>query len=374
MTPIVAIHAFRPGTGNSILTAYLAIILAQQGYRVGAIEMRFSQGTQSILSFEKTELHSYLGITLASRHRPTLQDYLWKQAPASFVSYPAVLPALNLDKEQGRVYCIPWDWDDTGTLSNLRQFSQGDYHESQQHWNLDNCSDVINDLVTELQLDYVLIDLPAGLNPSILTLLGLVDCLLLTLCPDRTDFQNTAVLADLAKRLDIPHRGLVLNQVPDSFDFAILETQVYDLYNIPVFGYLPFTGEIRLMQADHFLANLSPHHVFGRQLWAIVQRIQTLSQTQAPIPAPTPELGTRPLTMLDVLMLPQEERQLVHWILQHDYVTPTQVAQYCQTSLALALGTLEKLVRQGILSRKTNHNETQYRSLIHINSSDSSDC
>ena len=40
MNPIVGIHAFRHGAGTSTLTAYLALMLAQQGRRVAAIEVQ----------------------------------------------------------------------------------------------------------------------------------------------------------------------------------------------------------------------------------------------------------------------------------------------------------------------------------------------
>ncbi|NTV65642.1 MAG: P-loop NTPase, partial [Oscillochloris sp.] len=65
MTSIVVIHSFRRGTGKSTIAANLALLLADNGWRVGLIDA----------SLQSPSLHLFFGLRDLER-RPTLNDYL----------------------------------------------------------------------------------------------------------------------------------------------------------------------------------------------------------------------------------------------------------------------------------------------------------
>ena len=345
MNPIVAIHSFRHGVGTSSLIAYLAMILARQGQRVGAIEIQ-TPSAYSSQNLEELALHTYLQVTLPIE-RPSLQDYLADRVPCSAISYP-VHPSGTKGSREEQIYFIPFELEDNFTTETA--------------WSLDSCSTVLAKLTQDLGIQYLLLDVPAGITPSSLMMLGVADYLIINLCPDKVDFQGTAVIADVAKRLNIPQLGLILNQVPDIFDLPLLQGQIQELYNISILGYLPFAGEIRISSPSVVLNTLAKTHAFRRELDMIALRIQTFDGSRS-LPFPS-FIAPTSVTLLDILMLPDAERQLMNWLIHQGAIAPTKVANYLSTSLSLSLSILEKLVRQGVVVRVVHHGETLYQSVI----------
>jgi len=345
MNPIVAIHSFRHGVGTSSLIAYLAMILAQQGQRVGAIELK-PPTPYSSQNLEELALHTYLQVSLPSE-RPSLKDYLADRVSWTAISYPVQASGVNNATEE-QIYFIPFDLEDDLT--------------TEPSWSLDSCSTLFSKLIQDLGIQYLLLDIPAGISPSSLMMLGVADYLLINLCPDKVDFQGTAVIADVAKRLSIPDLGLILNQVPDIFDLSLLHRQIQELYKIPILGYLPFSGEIRLSTPQVMLHTLDKTHAFRRELEMIALRLQTFDESRSLVFPPLPPPVST--TLLDILMLPDAERQLMNWLMHQGAIAPSKVALYLSTSLSLALSILEKLVRQGIVLRVVHQGETLYQSAI----------
>src|SRR5512136_2369714 len=79
-------------------------------------------------------------------------------------------------------------------------------------------SEGLRELIRHLNLDYVFIDTYPGLDQETLPFMATSDILIVILCPDRQDYQGTAVTVDVAKKLEAPRVYLVVNKVLPVFD------------------------------------------------------------------------------------------------------------------------------------------------------------
>jgi Mrp family chromosome partitioning ATPase len=81
---IVAVQSFRGGTGKSTLISNLAVLMAQQGKRVGIIDTDLqSPGMQMLLGLEQKPI-----VGEASRNENlTLNDYLWHRCALNEAAY-----------------------------------------------------------------------------------------------------------------------------------------------------------------------------------------------------------------------------------------------------------------------------------------------
>ncbi|MEY2976217.1 MAG: hypothetical protein ACO3NK_18125 [Prochlorotrichaceae cyanobacterium] len=340
MNPIVGIHAFRHGAGTSTLTAYLALILAQQGRRVVAIEVQYPGAVQTP---RELCLPNYLNVNIPAIAFEAPID------PQAYQTFP--VPNFPPNAEgSGQIEVITFPAPIT------------------QHWTLETCSQLLGSICQASNADYCLIDLPAGMNEFTLMMFGVLDTLLVLLCPDQSDFQGTAVTTDVAKRLQIPQIAIALNQVPDIFDPESLQHQIEALYQLPFTGYLPFAGEIRLGLPYQTFPRLNGTDDFGRALERLALHLQTLENLPS-LPEASPEARPafaktpRP-TLLDILMLPDAERQLTNWLIYRGQVQTEEVAQHLGTSLSVAQGILDTLLKEGIIERVTQADGVYYQSRI----------
>src|SRR5262249_31304845 len=99
-------------------------------------------------------------------------------------------------------------------------------------------------LSEQLRLDTLIIDVHAGLHEEALTLMALADTLAIILRHDQQDYQGTAVMVDIARRLDVPRVILIANEVPSHFDPADIRAQVERSYGCTVVGALPHSYEL----------------------------------------------------------------------------------------------------------------------------------
>jgi MinD-like ATPase involved in chromosome partitioning or flagellar assembly len=335
MNPIVGIHAFRHGAGTSTLTAYLALMLAQQGRRVAAIEV---QCPGLLREPKDLRLPTYLNVSLP----------------------PDILPFHLNPPNSYHAVSVPSNPIGLGHI-HLMTFSAS----VTQHWTLESCSQLLAKILQELDVDYLLIDLPPGMNEFSLMMFGIIDTLVVHLCPEQADFQGTAVITDVAKRLQIPQIAVLLNQVPDIFDPVSLHKQIEDLYQLPLLGYLPFVPEIRIGLPYQTFPLFKRRDSFRVALDRIALRLQTL-EDKPPIAETNLEAppAASQVTLLDILMLPDAERQLTNWLIYRGPVEASDVAQHLNTSMSVALTVLDKLLSQGIVEEVTEEGKTYYRSTI----------
>lgn len=356
MSKIVCVHSFRHGTGKSNVVANLAAIIASCGQRAGIIDTDIpSPGLHVLFGLESEKINA------------TLNDYLWGSAALADIAYDVSdtantsgsrrWPAAATSQPLGGIYLIP------GSLkaSEIPRVWGGGY-------NVELLSDSFELLLSELRLDYLFIDTRAGLDRETLMAIALCDVLVLVLRLDRQDFQGTALMVELARKLHVPHIYLAVNEVLPAYDFDAVRQQMETTYSVPVAGILPFSETLVELASSDLFCLQYPNHLFTQQLRAIAEKITCCKASQmrpeivlAP-PSENPDREEGGLRMFDFLMQHNSERQLAKWILQQrKSVTLAEVAAHTGTEEIAVRTMLDTLVEQGCLLELEMAGERRYR-------------
>ncbi len=240
MTKIVAVGAIRGGTGKSNIIANLAMLLADRGKRVGVVEADFHAPSMSVL-------FGLSGESIGC----TLNDYLSSTCSIEETAYD-VSQHLNLEPDTP-VYIVPSTirFGDTGQLVR-ESYDTGRIQKG------------LRDFADHFGLDVVLIDMRPGIEEPTTLLLGLCDVFLATMRPDTQYFQGTGVMVELARKLDVPHILLVVNEVSGSYNHNQVKEDVARIYGCDVFT-LPYSQEMQLLGSANIFVLRHPDHAMTQQ-------------------------------------------------------------------------------------------------------------
>jgi MinD-like ATPase involved in chromosome partitioning or flagellar assembly len=253
MSKIVSIHSYRGGTGKSNSTANLAATVASYGNRVGIVDTDIqSPGIHVLFGFDEEKLDK------------SLNDYLWGRRSIAEVAYDVTDVLEGRGKESSKVYLVPSSVKAGEIARVLREgYDVGLLNEGFQ------------DLVEELDLDYLFIDTHPGLNEETLLSITISDVLVLILRPDSQDYQGTAVTVDVARKLEVPRLLMVVNKAPEVFDFNELKARVEETYNADVAGVLPHSDEMMILASSGLFAMKYPTHPLTQVIDAIARQIMS---------------------------------------------------------------------------------------------------
>lgn len=254
MSKIVAIHSFRGGTGKSNTTANLAVLIARAGNRVGIVD---------------TDIHSP-GVHVIFGRRPesftrTLNDYLHGQCSIRDAAYDVTESAIGSASPQDdrpRIFLIPSSIQ-VGEIARVLR----------EGYDVARLNDGFQDLLQDLQLDYLLIDTHPGVNEETLLSIAIANSFVLIMRPDSQDFQGTAVTLELARRLDVERIQIIVNKIPAAMDRELLREQVEAGYKAPVIGMLPLSQEMAELASSGIFVNGHPDHPLARELVRIATQI-----------------------------------------------------------------------------------------------------
>lgn len=256
MAQILAVHSFRGGTGKSNLIANIAAILALQGQRIGIIDTDIqSPGIHIIFGLQEEKI------------KFTLNDYLWNKCNIRDAAYDVTetLTAQGNTTVKGSLYLIPSSIKTTEISRVLRE-----------GYDVFRLNDGFQELIQSLKLDYLLIDTHPGLNEETLISIGISHLLLIILRPDSQDFQGTAVTVDVARKLKAAKILLVLNKVLPTLNFADLQQQVEQIYDVPVAGILPLSEDMVQLASQGIFCLHYPSHTITRTIKAITDQLAGL--------------------------------------------------------------------------------------------------
>ncbi|WP_204106720.1 MULTISPECIES: MinD/ParA family protein [Spirulina sp. CCY15215] len=351
MPKIIAVHSFRHGTGKSSLTANLAVAIAREGYRVGAIDADIELAIPSNLP----GIYSYFG--LQKSHY--LGDYIQGRATIAEIGQEVKkehFSGIIDEKITGKIYLFARD---------LSRQGQAHYPEFSD---LKILSTLLDQITANFNLNYLLIDLYPGLNETTLSLLALCDTLCLVLGLERADFQGTAVILDVAKQLDIPQTCLLVNRVPTDIDRLWLKKQVSLAYDTAIVDTLP---QIETMLPHQHKQNIAAN-IFAN-IFSLCDRnspsasefqqlVKRMMEENIPQNAPRQEHETTMgLSLLDLLDLPESERTLFHSVLRRRSITFEQILQQTHLEPEIAHSILADLLAKGLLKQVEDQGTIYYR-------------
>ncbi len=151
----------------------------------------------------------------------------------------------------GRIFLIP---------SSIRP---GDIAQVvRQGYDVGLLNDGFHDLIEKLNLDILMIDTHPGLSDETLLSIAVSDSLAIVMRPDQQDFQGTGVTVEVARKLDVPHMGLVVNKVPSIFSAEEVKTRVEQTYNVPVMAVFPHSDEMMILASEAIFVLRYPDHSF----------------------------------------------------------------------------------------------------------------
>ena len=253
MSKIVSVHSFRGGAGKSNLVANLAVIIARQGRRVGIIDTDIQSP------------HVLFGLDEEKIGR-TLNDYLLGRCPIEDTAYDVEhtlkMRQGGVDLMGGNIYIIP---------SSLK--SEEITRVLHDGYEAGRLVDGFRELVQRLELAYLLIDTHPGLNEESLLSIAISDVMIIILRIDHQDYQGTAIMADVARKMNVPRALLVVNEALSTYDFDAIRQQMERIYNVPVAGILPLCKDLlRLGSSDIFCLRY-PDHPFTQELRKIAAQV-----------------------------------------------------------------------------------------------------
>lgn len=242
MGQLIAIHSFRGGTGKSNISANLASWLATQGSRVGVIDT----------DIQSPGIHALFGVSTAAVQY-TLNDYLLGRCRIEEACCDVSASIqLGSHADSGRIYLIPSSMK-TGEIT----------HIIQSGYDVGRLNMGFQQLIQKLELDYLLVDTHPGVNEETLMAAAISDVLILILRPDRQDYQGTAIMLELARKLRVPHVHLVINKAVSRADFKVLEERVVATFKERVLAVIPLSDDVAALGSSGLFCIEQPQHEFS---------------------------------------------------------------------------------------------------------------
>jgi len=247
MPSIISIHSFRGGTGKSNLSANISAAIASQGYRVGVVDTDIAS----------PGIHVLFGMDESKMDR-ALNDYLWERCAIEECAYDV---SERVGLKPGRLYLIPSSIKPGEIATLLREgYDVGLLNEG------------FHELISELDLDYLVIDTHPGVNEETILSIAISDQLLIILRPDQQDFQGTAVTLDVARKLEVPTMYLVVNKVLRRHMATMAET-VEETYDCDVIGVLPLSEDVVALASSDVFCIRFPEHEFSLRIGDIARQL-----------------------------------------------------------------------------------------------------
>jgi MinD-like ATPase involved in chromosome partitioning or flagellar assembly len=242
MSQIISVHSFRRGAGKSSLAANIAALMALSGLRVGVVDADTHTPT----------IHMLLGLD-EGHIQYLLADVLSGKCAIEQAAYE-VTSGLGAGVK-GRLYVVP-----ASAPIGDRENRSRDRHDVE----LLNAG--FQRLIDKLALDALLIDNGAGLSEETLPSIAIADVALIILRHDNREYQGTSVFVEITHKLDVERVLLIVNEVPQVFDFDDVCQQVQQAYQSEVAGVLPYAEEMNTLRSAELFVLRYPEHVITAKL------------------------------------------------------------------------------------------------------------
>ncbi len=249
MGKIVSIHSYRGGTGKSNITANIAACALDMGKKVAVLDTDLqSPGIHVIFGYDQ------------SRIKLTLVDFLYGKCTISETAYD-VTDKINPDSG-GKCYLVPASMT---TRAISRILDEG--------YDVNRLNSHFDELISELDLDYLFIDTHPGLNKETMLTTAISDVLVMLIRPDQQDYYGSAILSEVANKLEIPKVFIVANKVFSTINYDQLSKKLKDVFGYDVIGVIPLSEDIAKMESRDLFTKKNPHHEISHTFRDITNQI-----------------------------------------------------------------------------------------------------
>lgn len=253
MGRIVSVHSYRGGTGKSNITANLAYLVAKRGKHVAVLDT----------DIQSPGVHLIFGLD-GQRLVYTLSDFVFGRCELAETVYD-VSRQIGLGAGAGRVYLLP----SSMAVDDISRIIAEGY-------DVNRFSKEFRRLIAELDLDYLFLDTHPGLNRETLLTIAISDELLILLRPDTQDYHGTAVLLEVASRLNVPRIRMVVNKVVNGMTAESVRTHVQAAYGHAVIGVLPLDESMAIVGSRELFAHIHPEHPLTMALHDVTDDLTNL--------------------------------------------------------------------------------------------------
>ncbi|NJP06326.1 MAG: MinD/ParA family protein [Chloroflexaceae bacterium] len=252
MSKVISIHSFRGGTGKSNTTANVAAILVGRGLRVGIVDTDIqSPGIHALFGLDENDMDL------------SLNDYLWGKCEIRDAAQDVTAALKAQDPSiKGQAFLIPSSIK-AGEIARILR----------EGYDVGLLNDGFQRLLVDLSLDVLMIDTHPGLNEETLLSIAISDSLAIIMRPDNQDYQGTGVAVEVARKLDVPNLVLVVNKVPQVFDFDEVQARVEHIYGCEVGAVLPHSDEMMALASSGIFALRYPDNTMSQKLRLLAHRL-----------------------------------------------------------------------------------------------------
>lgn len=246
---IISIHSYRGGTGKSSLAANLAACGLETGRRIAVLDTDLqSPGIHVLFGFKKEQISL------------TLVDFLWDRCSISETAYDvseSIKPGSSW-----KLWLVPAS---LTTQAITRILDEG--------YDVQRLNSHFDQLISEYRLDFLIIDTHPGLNRETLLTTAISDLLILLIRPDQQDYYGTAVLGEIARKLEIPEICVILNKVFSGGEAEQLKKRIQEAFGFPVIGEVPLSQDLARLESRDLLVRRYPEHPISHIFRGMAERI-----------------------------------------------------------------------------------------------------
>ncbi len=347
MSRIIALQACRHGIGCSHLAANVAVMLMQQGQRVGLIDTDpRSGGLRTLFGLQEVAEpvpHAYWWMSAPSESAHHLTAQLCEHdAPCNLTAPGIYLPLMG------------------GELAATTAYLQA----LQQRYDHDDARQILTQLCQELQLDYLLIDNQPEMSDNNLVGLSAADVAVVMLQLDTYDFQRTAVILDVIQRLSTARICMVPTLVLPDLEIETVKRKIEGTYQQSVLGIL-YLAEEMIRLASHGIFCLHyPDHALTQTIADITRQLVTLLNRNVEASqngSSRSKLGrSRKHPLLHVLEFPALERKLLTLVLRQGPLDLQILLEQSDHTAQETMQAIEHLIAQGWLIHDPQTNRVRY--------------
>jgi septum site-determining protein MinD len=246
---IVTIHSYRGGTGKSNITANLAACAHEAGKRVAVLDTDLqSPGIHILFNFDQEKV------------KLTLYDFLRGKCDIGQVAYD--VSERCGPKSSGKIWLVP-------AALNAQAITQ----LLEEGYDIQRLNANFDELLDEFDLDYLLIDTHPGLNKETMLAAALSDILVILVRPDQQDYYGTAVLTEIARKLEVPRVYLIANKVSTRLDSKAVKARFKEVFGHEVIAAIPLSEDFAELASEGLFVRRYPEHEISRIVRGIAQEI-----------------------------------------------------------------------------------------------------
>jgi MinD-like ATPase involved in chromosome partitioning or flagellar assembly len=193
----------------------------------------------------------------------SLNDYLWHGRDIKDVALDMTPDEANA--QGGKLYLVPSSVQPGEITRVLRE-----------GYDAQRLTQGFRRLVTDLELDMLLIDTHPGLNEETLLSLVISNVLIIVMRPDQQDYEGTGITARVAQELQVPHIMLVVNKTPARFNSDDVRQKVEQAYGCEVAAVLPHSDEMMELASNGIFSLIYPDHPMTSLYLQVTSRITAI--------------------------------------------------------------------------------------------------